>query len=86
MEKILIEPTDKSKLDLVKSMLEAMGIGFKVVTEEVGSNDNPSPSGDPFFDNPKNVKEILRRKKEMETGKVEPVVLSEELLKLLDSA
>ncbi len=35
MEKILIEPIDKSKLDLVKSMLEAMQISFKVVAEDV---------------------------------------------------
>lgn len=35
MEKIIIETEDKSKLDLVKSMLEAMHIGFEVVSKEV---------------------------------------------------
>lgn len=86
MEKILIEPTDKSKLELVKSMLEAMQIGFKVVTDQVGLNDNPSPSGDPFFNNPKNVKEILRRKREMEKGEIESIPLTDEILnKLLNS-
>ncbi|WP_339757073.1 hypothetical protein [Algoriphagus aquimarinus] len=84
MEKILIEPEDKFKLDLVKSMLEAMRIGFKVVVAE---NDNPSPSRDPYFDNPKNVKEILRRKKEMEMGAVEPETLTEDALnELLNNA
>lgn len=47
---------------------------------------NPSPSGDPFFDDPENLSELLRRKKELETGKVELVSLSEEeYKKLFDS-
>ena len=37
---------------------------------KLAKSENPSPSGDPFFDNPENVKEILRRKKEMEIGSV----------------
>lgn len=53
---------------------------------KLAKSDNPSPSGDPFFDNPENVKEIVRRKKEMETGNVESVTLSDEAIKkLLDS-
>lgn len=35
MEKIIIETEDKSKLDLVKAMLEAMHIGFEVVSKDV---------------------------------------------------
>ncbi|MFN3999264.1 hypothetical protein [Algoriphagus sp.] len=41
---------------------------------KLAKSDNPSPSGDPFFDNPENLKEILRRKKEMETGNIESVI------------
>jgi hypothetical protein len=52
---------------------------------ELAKNDNPSPSGDPYFDNPRNVEEILRRKEEMETGNIESLALSDEVLKLLDS-
>lgn len=84
MEKIVIETKDKSKLDLVKSMLEAMQIGFRVVEEQVFVPENPSPSGDTYFANPKNLQEILRRKKELEEGGVEPISLStDELNQLL---
>lgn len=70
MERIVIETNDKSKLDLVKSMLEAMRIGFKVVTDQANLNENPSPSGDPFFDNPKNIEHILKGVKQAETGDI----------------
>jgi hypothetical protein len=83
MEKIIIETKDRSKLDLVKSMLEAMRIGFRVIEEKVAVSDNPSPSGDPYFANPKNLQEILRRKKEIEGGRVEPIILSDEELNQL---
>lgn len=62
-----------------------MRVDFKVVTGQDVLNENPSPSGDPFFDNPKNVKEILRRKKGIETGKVKSTPFPEEIFsKLLD--
>jgi len=57
MEKILIEPSDKSKLDLVKSMLEAMRIRFQVVSEK-----------DIVLSN---IKESYLEAKDMEEGKVE---------------
>lgn len=43
---------------------------------ELVSHDNPSPSGDPYFDNPRNVEEILRRIREMDLGQVQTVSLS----------
>ncbi|MFD2034234.1 DUF2683 family protein [Belliella marina] len=70
MEKIVIQTKDKSKLDLVKSMLEAMRIDFKVVTDQVVSKENPSPSRDPYFDNPKNIENILEGVKQAQSGKV----------------
>ncbi|MCH7413058.1 hypothetical protein MM213_06165 [Belliella sp. R4-6] len=69
MEKIVVQTKDKSKLDLVKSMLEAMRIDFKVVTDHV-LNENPSPSGDPYFDNPKNIENILEGVKQLQSGEV----------------
>tara|TARA_R110002124_G_scaffold104085_2_gene253562 strand:+ start:299 stop:535 length:237 start_codon:yes stop_codon:yes gene_type:complete len=64
MEKILIEPTDKSKLKLVKSMLDAMQISFLVVSESF------------FENNEKNeilsdIKEGYLEAKDMAAGKVE---------------
>ena len=50
---------------------------------ELVSHDNPSPSGDPYFDNPRNVEEILLRKREMDLGQVETVSLSRDQRKNL---
>lgn len=61
MEKILIEPADQSKLDLVKSMLEAMQISFQVITKE-------SLERDIILSD---IKEGYLEAKEMESGKVE---------------
>ena len=60
MEKIIIETGDKTKLDLVKSMLEAMQIGFKVVNKE--DLDNQSVLAD--------IKEGYLEAKKMEAGEV----------------
>ena len=61
MEKILIEPADQSKLDLVKSMLEAMQISFQVITKESLELDNILSD----------IKEGYLEAKDMESGKVE---------------
>ena len=61
MEKILIEPTDKSKLDLVKSLLEAMHISFQVVTEDVFAKNRILS----------HIKEGYLEARAMEEGKVE---------------
>jgi len=61
MEKIIIETEDKSKLDLVKSMLEAMHIGFEVVSNE-HFNKNKILS---------DIREGYLEAKDMEEGRVE---------------
>jgi predicted transcriptional regulator len=61
MEKILIEPTDKSKLKLVKSMLDAMKISFLVVAEDIEEKDRILSD----------IKEGYLEAKDMEEGKVE---------------
>jgi hypothetical protein len=33
-------------------------------------NENPSPCGDPYFDNPKNLEKILEGAKQVQEGKV----------------
>ncbi|MBD3628359.1 hypothetical protein [Cyclobacterium sp.] len=37
---------------------------------ELAKKENPSPSGDPYFDNPKNVKEILEGVKQSKEGEI----------------
>jgi hypothetical protein len=61
MEKISIETEDKSKLDLVKSLLEAMNIGFEVVSNQVVVKNKILSD----------IKEGYLEAKEMEVGKVE---------------
>jgi len=61
MEKIIIETEDKSKLDLVKSMLEAKHIGFEVISNEVVVKNKVLSD----------VREGYLEAKDMEAGKVE---------------
>jgi hypothetical protein len=42
---------------------------------------NPSPSGDPWFEDSRNLAELDRATDELRTGKVEPKELSDEQLK-----
>jgi len=85
MKQLFEIETDKPEiLDKFRELARKYKLTFR--EWKLATNSNPSPSGDPYFDNPKNVNEILRRKKEIETGNIESVTLSEEALKkLLDS-
>lgn len=85
MKQLFEIETDKPEiLDEFRKLARKYKLSFR--EWKLAKTENPSPSGDPFFENPKNVKEILRRKKEMETGNIESVGLSEEVLKkLLDN-
>jgi hypothetical protein len=61
MEKIIIETEDKTKLDLVKSMLKAMHIGFEVISSKVVVKNKILSD----------LKEGCLEAKDMEAGKVE---------------
>lgn len=61
MEKIIIETKDKTKLDLVKAMLEAMQIGFQVVDKEDLVNESTLAD----------IKEGYLEAKKMEGGEIE---------------
>ena len=61
MEKIIIETKDKTKLDLVKAMLEAMQIGFQVVDNEDLVNESTLAD----------IKEAYLEAKEMAKGEIE---------------
>lgn len=82
MKQLFEIETDKPEiLDEFRKLARKYKLNFR--EWKLAKSENPSPSGDPFFENPQNVKEILRRKKEMETGNIESVELSEEVLKKL---
>jgi hypothetical protein len=64
MEKIVIEPKDKSKLALVKSMLDAMDISFQIVSDVIKKNNEKSKILS-------DIKEGYLEAKDMASGKVE---------------
>lgn len=82
MKQLFEIETDKPEiLDQFRELARKYKLSFR--EWKLTKSENPSPSGDPFFDNPENVKEILRRKKEMETGDIESLTLSDEAFKKL---
>ncbi|WP_026951035.1 hypothetical protein [Algoriphagus mannitolivorans] len=82
MKQLFEIETDRPEvLDEFRKLARKYKLSFR--EWKLAKSENPSPSGDPFFDNPEVVKEILRRKKEMESGDIESVKLSEEAIKKL---
>ena len=55
---------------------------FRIIHEEP-KFENPSPSGDPYWADPRNVAELERRLKEQREGKAELIRLTPELKKEL---
>ncbi len=62
MERIIIAPEDKGKLELVKQLLEAMQIGFEVVPKKVSAKSK-------LLDD---IREGYLEAKQMQEGKLEP--------------
>jgi ssDNA-specific exonuclease RecJ len=67
--------------NFVKNMLRTLRSSeyFKVGKPK---HENPSPSGDTYFDNPKNIEELERRITDKTPGKTYTIEQLEELLKL----
>jgi len=82
MKQLFEIETDKAE---VLAEFRKLARKYKVNFKEwkLAKNDNPSPSGDPYFDNPKNIEEILQGVKEMKEGKGVGMT-REERRKLLD--
>jgi hypothetical protein len=62
-----IETDNKEVLDKFRELARKHNVSFR--EWKLANNGNPSPSGDPYFDNPNNIKEILEGVKEAKEGK-----------------
>lgn len=70
MEKITIELTSKSKRELLIRILDALNITYS-------KGDNPSPSGDRWFLDSKNIAEVEKGIADIKAGKVKKRTLAE---------
>lgn len=84
MNAITISPTElranqKKYFDMAENTRVFVKRGKKLIELVVsdGISMNPSPSGDPWFDDPRNIAELSRRIKEYEAGEMEFVTLEE---------
>lgn len=84
MNAITISPTElranqKKYFDMAENTRVFVKRGRKLIELVVsdGINLNPSTSGDPWFDDPRNIAELSRRIKEYEAGETKFVPLEE---------
>lgn len=70
---IIIHPRNRKEASLLKKVLKALDAQFVFKEEKAESL---SPSNDPYFDIPENVKELERRIKNLKTGKSKSKILS----------
>lgn len=84
MDAITISPTElranqKKYFDMAEHTRVFVKRGRKLIELVVsdGISMNPSPSGDPWFDDPRNIAELSRRIKEYEAGEAKFVTLEE---------
>lgn len=55
-------------MDKFKELAKRYEVTFRVW--KLDQNENPSPSGDPYFDNPKNIERILEGARQVQEGEV----------------
>ncbi|NHE59085.1 hypothetical protein [Cyclobacterium plantarum] len=55
-------------LEKFRELARRYNVSFR--ERELAKNENPSPSGDPYFENPKNVQEILEGVKQSKEGEI----------------
>ena len=63
-----IETDKRDILDKFRELAREHSVKFRVWQLE--KSENPSPSGDPYFDNPKNIERILEGAKQVQEGEV----------------
>jgi len=68
MKLLQIETDNKEVLADIRELAQKHKL--KVQEWDVSNPKNPSPSNDPYFDNPKNIAEIRQGLKEIKEGKV----------------
>lgn len=74
--------TDKTEI-LAKFRELAKKLDINFTERDLDKFDNPSPSNDPFYDNPENIAHITEGIKQMKEGKVVNLT-DEELRKILE--
>jgi hypothetical protein len=68
MKQLFEIETDKIEiLDKFRELARKYNVSFR--EWELAKDDNPSPSGDPYFENPKNIEAILEGVKQAKEGK-----------------
>lgn len=81
MESLIIHPQSQKDLKAVKAFLKAIEIPFEKLKYKPLPG-NPSPSGDPWFDDPKNLEMVEKGFEDVKAGRVHEVTL-EDVKKLL---
>ncbi len=76
MKTIEIQTDNEEILEAFKKLAKAFKIGF--LEREISSTGtNPSPSGDPYFEDPRNLAEIDAGIEDMKEGRVQKMSLEE---------
>ena len=78
METLIVEPQNKKQLNAIKAFLKALNVSFR---REDESSVNPSPSGDTWFLNPKNIAIVEKGLEEAKSD--QRIVLDDKLKKEL---
>lgn len=81
MESLIIYPQSQKDLKIIKAFLKAIEIPFEKLKDK-SLPQNPSPSGDPWFDNPENLAMVEKGFEDVKAGRVQEVTL-EDVKKLL---
>ncbi len=66
MNSIVIHSDNKADLDILIKMAKRLNAKVEKI---VSKSQNPSPSNDPYFDNPDNIRELKRRMKNFDRSK-----------------
>ncbi|TZF82700.1 hypothetical protein FW774_14480 [Pedobacter sp. BS3] len=72
---MIVEPQNKKQLIAIKAVLRALNVSFR---KEGESSINPSPSGDAWFSDPKNIQIVEEGVAKAKTG---PCVILDDALK-----
>lgn len=78
MDSIIIHPQNKKQLEALETFFKVVKIPFeKFKRETSGKHRNPSPGGDPWFDDPRNIAMIEKGMEDVKAGKVKEMSLGE---------
>lgn len=76
MESIIIHPQSAKDLKAIKAVLQALEVPFEKLKKKPNPN-NPSPSGDPWFDDPRNLEMVEKGIADVKAGRVRQVSLKD---------